>query len=180
MKHQDIRLEHFSESDFTTLISWIKDDKELMQFAGPIFSFPLTKEQLHNYIADTNRHVFKIIHNDTNTVIGHCESYKTDEQNSRLCRILIGNKNYRGIGYGTLLTKLLTKWTFDNSHSNFVELNVYDFNTSAIKSYENAGFKKIAINEAITQINDENWKSYKMTVERETFYKTLQQETTNN
>ena len=177
---QDIRLEKFSETDFDTLISWVKDEKELIQFAGPIFSFPLTKEQLHNYLADTKRHAFKIIHNDTNTTIGHCEAYKTDEQNSRLCRILIGDKNFRGKGYGTLLTRILTKWTFDNLQANFVDLNVYDFNTFAIKSYESVGFKITAINEMTTQVNNENWTSYKMTVYRENFFEKTRQKTTNS
>ena len=177
---QDIRLEKFSETDFDTLISWVKDEKELIQFAGPIFSFPLTKEQLHNYLADTKRHAFKIIHNDTNTTIGHCEAYKTDKQNSRLCRILIGDKNFRGKGYGTLLTRILTKWTFDNLQANFVDLNVYDFNTFAIKSYESVGFKITAINEMTTQVNNENWTSYKMTVYRENFFEKTRQKTTNS
>lgn len=178
--NQDIRLENFSETDFDTLISWVKDEKELIQFAGPIFNFPLTKEQLRNYIADIKRHAFKIIHNDTNTTIGHCEAYKTDEQNSRLCRILIGDKSFRGKGYGTILTKLLTEWSFDNLQTNFVDLNVYDFNTSAIKSYENVGFKKIAINEGTIQVNNKNWTSYKMTVTRAEFYEKTRQNTTNS
>ncbi|MBS1653131.1 MAG: GNAT family N-acetyltransferase [Bacteroidetes bacterium] len=178
--NQDIRLEKFSKTDFDTLLSWIKDEKELIQFAGPIFSFPLTKEQLSNYVADSKRNAFKIIHNDTNRVIGHCEAYKTDKQNSRLCRILIGDKNFRGKGYGTILAKLLTEWSFDNLHTNFVDLNVYDFNASAIKSYENVGFKKIAINEMTTQVNSENWTSYKMIVTREDFYEKTRQKTTNS
>jgi RimJ/RimL family protein N-acetyltransferase len=91
--NQDIKIENFSE---------------LIQFAGTIFSFPLTKEQLRNYLADSKRYTFKIIHNDTNTTIGHCEAYKMDEQNSRLCRILIGDKTFHGKGYGTILTKILT------------------------------------------------------------------------
>lgn len=177
---QYIRLEIFFETDFDRLISWVNDEKELIQFAGPIFSFPLTREQLYTYLADTKRHAFKIIHNDTNTTIGHCEVYKEDEQNSKLCRILIGDKNFRGKGYGKLLTTILTEWTFDNLHAHFVNLNVYDFNTSAIKSYESVGFKITAINETTTQVNNENWRSYKMTVDREQFQEKIRQKTTNS
>ncbi len=177
---QTLRLEKFSEIDFDTLLSWVKDEKELIQFAGPIFSFPLTKDQLQNYLKDTKRHAFKIIHHDTNMSIGHCEAYKTNEQNSRLCRILIGDKNFRGRGYGTILTKILTEWCFDNLNTNFVDLNVYDFNNIAIKSYENVGFKKEIINEETTQVKNENWTSYKMTVTRKEFYEKTQQKTTNS
>lgn len=168
--NQDIRIEKFNDTDFDTLLSWVKDEKELIQFAGSIFNFPLTKEQLRTYLSDAKRYAFKIIHNHTNNTIGHCEAYKTDEQNSRLCRILIGEKNFRGKGYGTILTKLLTEWSFEHLNTNSIDLNVYDFNTSAIKSYENVGFKITAINEATTEVNNENWTSYKMTVTREEFY----------
>ncbi len=48
--NQNIRIEKFSETDFDTLLSWVKDEKELIQFAGPIFSFPLTKEQLIKHL----------------------------------------------------------------------------------------------------------------------------------
>ncbi|MFT3902849.1 MAG: GNAT family protein [Niabella sp.] len=173
MDNHSIKLETFSEADFDTLISWVKDEKELIQFAGPIFNFPLTKEQLHYYLADPKRHVFKVIHNKTNTVIGHCEVYKGNGQTCRLCRILIGNKIFRGKGYGTLLVKLLTEWSFEKLNVNSVDLNVYDFNTSAIKCYENAGFKRTGINEVTTQVNHETWYSYSMTISREDFYKRL-------
>lgn len=180
MKDFDIRLEIFSETDFDTLISWVKDENELIQFAGPIFSFPLTKEQLHDNLADIKRHAFKIIHNDTNTTIGYGEVYKTDEQNSRLCKILIGDKKFRGKGYGIILTKLLTQWSFDNLKVNFIDLNVYDFNNFAIKAYEGVGFKKTTTNELTTQVGNENWTSYKMTIGREEFYKKSQLKTTNS
>lgn len=176
----NIRIETFFEKDFDLLISWVKDEKELIQFAGPIFSFPLSKKQLSNYLSDDKRHAFKVIHTESNTTIGHCEAYKTDELNSRLCRILIGDVNFRGKGYGTILTKILTEWSFDNLNTRSVNLNVYDFNTSAIKSYENVGFKKISINEKTTQVNNEIWKSYKMNVTREEFNEKTRQKTTNS
>ncbi len=179
MNDCDIRLEKFSEIDFGTLISWVKVEKELIQFAGPIFSFPLTSVQLHNYLSDNNRYSFKIIHNNTNSTIGHCEVYKIDEQNCKLCRILIGDKKFRRKGYGTLLTKILTEWTFEHLHPDFIHLNVYDFNISAIKSYENSGFKITAINETAIKLNNEKWITYKMTINRKLFYEKIQQEKKN-
>jgi len=44
-----ISLENFSENDFEKLISWVSNKEDLIQFAGSIFNFPLTKEQLNNY-----------------------------------------------------------------------------------------------------------------------------------
>ncbi len=58
---QEIFLHEFTHKDFENLISWVNNEKELIQFAGPIFSFPLTKEQLNDYLKDPNRYPFKIV-----------------------------------------------------------------------------------------------------------------------
>lgn len=171
MKNAAIRLEKFSEIDFDTLIHWIKDEKELIRFAGPIFRFPISTEQLHHYTKDPKRHIFKIIHSATNQTIGHAELYQEDDRHSRLCRILIGDKNYRGKGYGTVLTKMLTIWAFENLETYSISLNVYDFNTFAIKAYENVGFKISKINEQTITVDNEIWTSYKMTIEKDDFDK---------
>lgn len=67
------------------------------------------------------------------------------------------------------MTKILTVGSFEHLDTYFVGLNVYDFNTSAIQSYKNAGFKVEAVNGVITPANNEHWTSYKMMVSREEF-----------
>ena len=68
-----ITLLPFEETDFDRFKSWIKSPEELLQFAGPYFTFPVTDEQLKKYIADLKRRPYKIISTETNNVIGHCE-----------------------------------------------------------------------------------------------------------
>lgn len=166
----EVRLEEFTEHDIDNLISWIHDEKELIQFAGPKAAYPLSKDQLYHDLNDPNRHIFKIIHHPTNSIIGHGEVYHSDAHAARLCRILIGDPTFRGRGYGTSLTKLLTDWSFEHLKVNLVELNVYDFNISAIKSYEKVGFKKTTVNEVMTSVGDENWSSFRMEISRDEFY----------
>lgn len=158
---QRIRLECFSETDFNLLISWVKDEKELIQFAGQIFRFPLTTEQLKEYLKDKNRHPFKIVLNNSNIVIGHCEAYQTSNDTVKLCRIIIGDKRYRGQGLGYEATKKLIKWCIENLRPNTIELNVYDFNTIAIKCYEKLGFQRTNDSKTII-LNGENWTSVRM------------------
>ena len=50
-----IELQYFDVSDFQQLIDWIDTPEFLLQFGGPYFSFPLTEEQLENYLKDTNK-----------------------------------------------------------------------------------------------------------------------------
>ena len=64
LKDKVIRLEKFSENDFEKLISWISNEEDLIQFAGSIFSFPLTKEQLNNYIQTPEVNAYKAIYNN--------------------------------------------------------------------------------------------------------------------
>ena len=95
-----IRLEIFEKHDFTRLISWVDSEKLMLQFAGPIFTFPITIEQLDLYIADKNRYPFKAILSETGEVIGHGEAYNSDNMTAKLCRILLGENKYRGKGLG--------------------------------------------------------------------------------
>ena len=134
-----IKLARFSENDFDNLISWITSKEELIQFAGPIFEFPLSQEQLQKYISDSNVIAYKVMY--ANEHIGHAEINLTERSLPKLCRILIGNKNYRGKGLGLQLVELLLQICKEEFNANLVELNVYDWNEKAIKCYERAGFQ---------------------------------------
>ena len=61
-----IKLEKFTEQDFERLINWIENEEILVQFSGGIFKFPLTKEQLNEYLYSENIISFKIINLETN------------------------------------------------------------------------------------------------------------------
>ena len=94
-----IKIVKFEKEDFSRLISWIDSEKLLIQFAGPIFSYPLTIPQLDQYISDPNKQIFKVLDPITNVVFGHGEIF-IDNKNAKLCRILIGDQRYKGKGYG--------------------------------------------------------------------------------
>lgn len=172
MSNHEIHLEQFTGADYDRLIGWVKDEKELVLFSGPVFRFPLTRDQLDAHAAAENRHLFKVIHISTGQVIGHGEVLVKSGNSCHLCNILIGDKEFRGKGYGKQLTQLLTAWSFVNPDVSEVSLNVYDFNMPAIKSYESCGFRIAGTNELSTPVNGENWVSYRMLVTRDMFYAT--------
>jgi RimJ/RimL family protein N-acetyltransferase len=144
MKRKMIRLEKFIRADFERFIRWIDSESFMYQFAGPIFTFPVTVQQLAKYTSETNRQIFKVIENDRERVIGHGEINRIDLRNksARICRILIADKLDRNKGYGSLIVKELLKIGFDNLNLHRIDLGVFDFNKSAIKCYENCGFIK--------------------------------------
>lgn len=164
MTSEEINLEPFTDKDFAMLISWIESERDLIQFAGPIFKFPLTNEQLSEYLADKNRYPFKITYKKDDVIIGHCEAYRIDNETIRLSRILIGNKTYRGRGLGRLATYKLINWCMDTFKPKIIDLNVYDFNAVAIKCYESLGFVKSG-EIKITNFGNETWKSERMILE---------------
>lgn len=135
-----IELQKFTPTDFETFMSWINNEKELFQFAGPIFTFPLNRNQLENYMNMEGLVPYKVVWKETNETIGHCE-LNYQKGHYRLSRILIGNKSYRGKGIGEEIVHKMVDKFFEDPKVSKVDLNVFDWNLAAIKCYENAGFK---------------------------------------
>lgn len=157
-----LRLEPFTPADFKRLISWLDNEELLVQVAGPIFSYPLTEEQLFNYLEDGNRHAFKVVDAGAGSVIGHAEIYKNDDGTAKLCRILIGDKACRGKGIGKELMHKLVAFSMETLKASSVELNVYDWNTQAIKCYEQVGFVFNPEKFTTIEVQGKDWKSLNM------------------
>ncbi len=56
--------------------------------------------------------------------------------------VLIGETDARGKGYGTKIAKLMLKFGFEDLGLHRIYLRALEGNDRAIRSYENAGFKK--------------------------------------
>lgn len=136
-----IKLETFNETDFDRLIKWAENEEMLVQFSGPIFKFPLTKEQLENYLKEKKSSVFKVVDRESGKIIGHSEIYHSENGVAKLCRILIGDESSRGKGIGEKIINKLVEYCFEKLEVEKVELNVYDWNKSAIRCYEKSGFE---------------------------------------
>ncbi|NJB84225.1 GNAT family N-acetyltransferase [Wenyingzhuangia aestuarii] len=160
-----IAIEKFNEKDFRRLINWSSNEETLTQFAGAIFTFPLTIEQLNEYVNNEQRLSFKVINLNNGNVIGHAEISPSEEENTvKICRILIGEKNQRGKGYGKEIIKQLLDKSFNELNKEKVELNVFDWNICAIKCYENIGFKINSSKTSISIVNGKKWKAINMQI----------------
>lgn len=163
-----ITLSPFDQNDFERFKSWIKSQDELFQFAGPIFTYPVTDDQLITYINDVRRIAFKINHSVTGEVIEHCElNFENDLP--RLSRILIADSNVRGKGFGKLVVHKMLEQLFVARNFESADLNVFDWNKNAIRCYEKVGF---VINPAIVnkQINNgETWTALNMVISKESW-----------
>jgi len=106
-----IALEEFTENDFDRFIGWIATEEELIQFSGPLFTYPLTHSQLINYLGQKKKHPYRIRLIETNEVIGHCE-LNYENRIPRLSRILIGDKKLRNKGIGKYVVKAMIEEVF--------------------------------------------------------------------
>lgn len=156
-----IHLAPFTQEDFNTLISWIDSEELLVQFAGPAFTYPLTAKQLTAYLEDKNRHAFKVI-DAHNQAIGHAEVYKNEDNTAKICRVLIGHKASRGKGLGQELITQLVSFSIKNLRASSVELNVYDWNTPAIRCYEKVGFVIVPEKYTTITVKGNTWISLNM------------------
>nr|WKN37582.1 GNAT family N-acetyltransferase [Tunicatimonas sp. TK19036] len=138
-----IALQKFTPVNFARLKSWVASEALLIQFAGPIFHYPLTDEQLLAYLANPNRHPFTVMYHGR--PIGHAEVTLLENNSARLCRILIGETENRGKGLGEQIIRALVALCWNHFHVQEIELNVYEWNTGAIRCYEKAGFAKRAM-----------------------------------
>ena len=167
-----ITLEKFDSSSLDKLISWIDSPEALMQFAGPSYTFPLSKEQLDQSSKDLNRHAYSVVDTNSNTTIGHAEIHLTND-GAILRRILIGDPNMRGKGLCSPLVDHLLQIVFAELNQEKVELNVFDWNTSAIKCYEKAGFT-INPNKVLERtVNGKTWFALNMVLDKVNWIKQI-------
>lgn len=161
-----IHLEKFEKQHYSELIDSVKNAKELMQFGGPEFVFPLTEQQIDKTLSDENRIAFRVVNASDGNTIGHCEIYFKDNS-AKLGRILIMDQNQRGKGIGEQMVILLLEFIRKNRKERNVELNVFDFNIGAIKCYEKVGFTINPDKKLIREVDDETWTALNMVLNLE-------------
>lgn len=166
-----IELRKLESSDFEMFKSWITSKDELMQFAGSIFDFPLTDQQLHIYITDQRRIAYKVVLLETNSIIGNAE-LNLERSVPRLSRVLIGNKENRNKGIGRMIIHKMLEKLFTEFNFKEADLNVFDWNTSAITCYERVGFT-VSPNTSSTQYNnDQVWTVLNMKITKDVWQET--------
>ncbi|WP_027624535.1 GNAT family N-acetyltransferase [Clostridium lundense] len=172
-----IRLQLMQREDLKKIIEWNIDKSadELLQWAGPMYNYPLTLVQLENYFLDeikkeySNIFLYKIELVNTGEIIGTVELRETDKNNKigRVCRFLIGQENIRGRGVGAKVLKEILRIGFEDLKFEKITLGVFDFNKSAIKCYENVGFTKVKLIENARKSSNGYWGLYEMAISKD-------------
>jgi RimJ/RimL family protein N-acetyltransferase len=166
-----IELKPFERNDFSRLIDWVKTPEFLLQWAGPIFHFPLDESQLDDYLKATLenppfRKIYKALNSADGSVIGHIELNNIDllNQSGTVCRVLIGEPSLRNKGIGLQMLRRILEIGFDGLGLHRLDLVVFDFNQTAIKCYEKAGFKQEGHIREARKIGNKYWSLYQMSL----------------
>ncbi|NGP57406.1 GNAT family N-acetyltransferase [Paenibacillus thiaminolyticus] len=167
-----IALQYFVPSDFQQLISWSGDDAFLLQWAGPEFKYPLTEDQLLEYIKGANdvershRLIYKAIETETNQTVGHISIGRIERYNrsARIGKVLIGNKSSRGKGYGTQIMQQALRIGFEELQLHRISLGVFVFNESARRCYEKLGFVQEGVTRDARRYQDSYWSLIEMSI----------------
>lgn len=142
---EKIRLREYRREDIPLKQGFVNDFEIVRGLIADI-PYPLTLHEEEKWFEalsgtkDTYR--FAIEELEDEKFIGGCSINDVDWKNSvATIGIFIGDKNYRGKGYGTDVMWVLTEFIFQQMNINKIRLIVYSFNKSAIAMYERIGFK---------------------------------------
>jgi RimJ/RimL family protein N-acetyltransferase len=116
-----------------------------MQWAGPIFRWPLDRVQLERYLAaaegaEPARRIYRTV--DAGEVVGHVElnAIERTHRTATLSRVLV-RPGLRARGTGAAMVRRVLSVAFDEMRLHRVDLFVFDFNAPAIACYEKLGFR---------------------------------------
>jgi len=143
---EKVRLRAMEREDIATFVRWFNDPEVrqyLLMFAPMSkvaeerwFEAQLEKQDQYLFVIEARKD------EDEWALIGNVDLSEVDLKNgSAKLGIVLGDKNYWGQGYGSDALRTMLRFAFDELNLHRVELDVYDFNSRARRSYEKVGFQ---------------------------------------
>jgi RimJ/RimL family protein N-acetyltransferase len=138
-----MQLLSFSADDTETLAAWFANEAALVQWGGPDVVFPLDRTQIAGFLREAaadppTRWLFNGI--EKGLMVAHAQCALDWRHGvARLARVAV-NPACRGRGLAAPFLRLILQRIFALQGFERVELNVYSFNTAAIRTYERLGF----------------------------------------
>jgi RimJ/RimL family protein N-acetyltransferase len=130
-------------TDAQALMSWAGSADELLQWAGPHFTFPLDEDQLRAYAegASERRHLISGVDEDLE-IVAHAELNLLPRHRLGQVRRVGVAPDRRGRGIGSALMAHVLQTGFDELDLHRIELVVFAFNEPARRCYEAVGFRE--------------------------------------
>jgi RimJ/RimL family protein N-acetyltransferase len=166
-----IELRAFDEADIGQLLVWVDSPEFLMQWAGPVFSFPLDEGQFRKHLLQANGPnpklmAFKMVDRANQAMVGYLELAAIDrvDRSATLARVLVGPEGARNHGLGYQAVRAALGIAFEQLDLHRVGLGVFDFNHRAIRCYEKAGFRHEGVLRDARKVGSEYWSLCMMSI----------------
>jgi len=152
------------------ILSWIKTEADMVQWAGPIFTWPMTQKQFREHIGAGRTKpptLYPFVLTNHNRIIGYCElsGHCRNSNQAMLSRVLIAPK-HRDQGMATFMINEVLRFGFYHIGLNRISLGVFDFNEAAIRCYDNTGFSPEGTLRESAKVGDSYWNCHLMSVLR--------------
>lgn len=161
-------IREYQPADFSWLQQWVTDPKALFTFAGPSWSFPLTKEQI---IDHQQKFPFKQLYvgvDKTDAPFAIGEIITNEEHAPRLGRLLVGDPAKRGLGLGEKFIRGLMDKLIQFHGATKICLFVLEENLTAIRTYKKIGFRFSAENIPDMVFENKPYPVFKMVIQLDT------------
>lgn len=155
-----LTLPPFAPTDFPLLASWFSSLPDVVQWGGSHLSFPLAPEDMADMLEQgratpPSRRCWMVCRDGS--PVGHAQlAYDWRDGNARLGRVAIAPAE-RGQGLARPMVTLLIEEAFQTPGIERLELNVYMFNTPAIRAYQALGFTMEGVRRSSTRAGDARW-----------------------
>ncbi|WP_019676779.1 GNAT family N-acetyltransferase [Arsukibacterium perlucidum] len=136
-----MQLIDFTESDYPILINWICSEKLNYLWGGPVYTYPLTYEQIQHHCSKIT--VYPYLFRVGSENIGYIELCKEDENCYRVCRVFIADR-YKSQGYSKHMLLMLIDEVRVNFGAKTITLAVFEHNVVALNLYTSLGFKAVS------------------------------------
>lgn len=136
-----MKLIPFQTSDFQILIDWVCNEATMLSFAGIGFTYPLTKQQLENYILKHPDRLIYMAVGECDKPVAYGEIIPQADRSARLGHLIIGKSEQRGKGLGQELIRLLNEEAKAKLNIQKMDLFLLDGNLQAKKCYLKYGFQ---------------------------------------
>ena len=169
-----LELVHMNESDIDEIASWVTDEAEVMQWAGPAYRINSLKEDMkssYNYFKENPDKIIllKAVKRGVDQTIGHVQLFIDNLNESVGIGRMIVNPSLRQNGYGKEIISKILEIGFINLKKNLIHLAVFDFNLPAIKCYQRFGFVEEGILRDRRKVGDKFWSLISMSISKEEY-----------
>jgi RimJ/RimL family protein N-acetyltransferase len=165
-----LQVKKFRVKDISRICSWIKSERDLVQWSGPIFCWPMSQKQFRQHLRAAKGKAVTLYPFGLyrgSILVGYCEifGYNRKTSSAQLSRVIISPR-HRNKGFAQIMIGGVLSFGFEKLGLNRLGLGVFDFNKPAIKCYKNAGFKLEGTLRESAKVGDNYWNCHIMSILR--------------